>query len=680
MQIIDNKTILLHKHLNDLINNQTEVFLNIDFFSVYGIYSILDSLKKAKDLKILVNFCNDEKFLQDYSESILNFKLDRNFKTRQVQETIRDNSQIRQGGIGNQNIIILKQGHETKVFTLTPLNLTAQATGEISTQTPTLISELDDSSNQYLQLFNNAWENSNLTLNRQLNSFYKKKQKRITPEDIYKYSIRNLFQHSTVNERAEKQLEKTGFKNSKIWSFLYNFQKDAVIGAIDKIETYGGCIIADSVGLGKTFEALAVMKYYQLRNSRILVLAPKKLRENWTLYNINDKRNLLADDRFNYDVLNHTDLSREKGYTGDIDLEMVNWGNYDLVVIDESHNFRNNPNKKGLTRYKRLMNDVIRANIRTKVLMLSATPVNNKLNDLKNQISFITEGEDTAFSRYGIGSITNVMRETQSKFSKWIKDGHVDDMDVNALLEKLDGSYFKILDMVTIARSRKHIEKYYDTTEVGKFPDRLKPKTIRAELDRDNKVKDISHIYDEISLLTLASYTPLTYVRYEKMKLYEDKYDMATGTGSIFKQIDREQSLIYLMRVNLLKRLESSIYSFRLTLDKLVALIEHNIELIEKNNNSNEDLDLNITDIEIDDTELEDMLVGGKTKVLIQDMDTIRWQQDLENDLKILNKLQGLIDLIDVENDANLYMLKNVIHEKVKKPINDNNYNILCQK
>ena len=283
------------------------------------------------------------------------------------------------------------------------MDLNSVCLGTINSETPIFINSFEDTGNQYLGLFNNVWENSKLVLNDVICALLEKGTNNITGESLYKYSIREIFHYSTVSQRADEKLEKVGFKNSKIWSLLYNFQKDAVIGAIEKIETYGGCIIADSVGLGKTFEALAVMKYYQLRNDRILLLAPKKLRENWTIYQLNDKRNILAEDRLNFDVLNHTDLSRERGKSGDIDLETINWGNYDLVVIDESHNFRNNPNKRdGMTRYKRLMNDVIKSNIRTKVLMLSATPVNNKMNDLKNQVSFITEGDDRYFSQHSI--------------------------------------------------------------------------------------------------------------------------------------------------------------------------------------------------------------------------------------------------------------------------------------
>ena len=678
MRIIDNKSNLLQDRLIELIDKNSCIYISTDYFTVYGLFSIAETCAKAKEIKLLVNFSEEKQtFLQDENENKLNFELDRKYRTLNVQQLIADKIQVRQGGIGNQNLIIIENERKTSVLLLTPLNLNAVSTGEVSSTFPCFINEFQDEQKQYLQLFNQAWENTNNDLKNRFKTYYNHPIQKFSPRDVYKYTIRQIFSHTTIDERAEKKLEKSGFKDAKIWSMLFNFQKDAVIGAIDKIETYGGCIIADSVGLGKTFEALAVMKYYQLRNSRILVLAPKKLRDNWTLYKTNDKRNILAKDRFNYDVLNHTDLSRESGMSGDIDLETINWGNYDLVVIDESHNFRNNPNKKGTTRYKRLMNDVIRANIRTKVLMLSATPVNNKLNDLKNQIAFITEGNDTAFTEFGILSIASVMRETQSKFNKWVREGHAVEMDVEALLATLDGAYFKILDMITIARSRKHIEKYYDTSEIGKFPERCKPKTIEAEIDTQNKIRDIAHIYDEISLLSLASYTPLSYVRAEKMPFYEDKYDMRTGTGSIFKQIDREQSLIYLMRVNLLKRLESSVHSFRLTLQKLINLIEHNLSVIDNSLVQDVDLDLNITDIELDDTDLEDLLVGGKTKVLVQDIDSIRWRQDLESDLRILNQLMGTIQLITTDRDAKLKELKELISEKVNNPINPGNKKVI---
>jgi len=682
MKIINNQDLRLIDELKKSIQTGSKVYLSSNHFTTFSMFELIDTLSVAKQVSILLSYNptneDDFRFIQNSAEGKLNLLLDRKFKINKVLDLLKDKLQIRNGSIGNQNVIIIENNGISTCYTLTPLDLDSVCLGVLNSETPIFINSFEDHSNQYLGLFNNVWNHSNRSMNDSVSELLKKGTKNYTGELIYKYSIREIFQYSTISERADEKLEKVGFKNSKIWSMLYNFQKDAVIGAIEKIETYGGCIIADSVGLGKTFEALAVMKYYQLRNDRILLLSPKKLRDNWTVYQQNDIYNILSEDRLNYDVLNHTDLSRDKGKSGDINLETINWGNYDLVVIDESHNFRNNPNRReGMTRYKRLMNDVIKSNIRTKVLMLSATPVNNKMNDLKNQISFITEGDDRYFSTYGIESITQVMRDAQRKFTSWFRNGDPNNLDVNNLMEHLDGSYFRILDMLTIARSRKHIEKYYDTTDIGKFPNRLKPKTIYPDIDTKNQFKDIGVIYDEISTLTLASYSPLGYVRSDKREFYEQKYDMLTQTGSIFKQVDREQSLIYLMRINLLKRLESSIHSFKLTVQKLIHIIDLNLNQIEEHKTGDIDFELNITDIDIDDIELEDLLVGGKTKILIQDIDIIRWKQDLKQDKSVLMTLMSSIELIDIERDAKLLELKKIIEDKLKNPINQDNKKII---
>ncbi|HCY77651.1 MAG TPA: DEAD/DEAH box helicase [Ignavibacteriales bacterium] len=680
MKLIDNKALLLIDELKEVIKPESTVKISCNFFTAFALFELLESMTLAENVKILIDALPNEddfRFIQSAKESLLNNKLNRKYKINQVLNLIRNKFEIRKGSLGNQNMLFVKNADKTNCFSLTPLNLDSASLGTISNTTPVLINSFEDINQQFSNLFDISWENSTNILTDAVTELMTKGVKNNSPENIYKLCMREIFHYSTISERADEKLKKVGFKDSQVWNLLYNFQKDAVIGAIEKIEKYGGCIIADSVGLGKTFEALAVMKYYQLRNDRILVLAPKKLRENWTIYQLNDRRNILSQDRLNYDVLNHTDLSRTKGKSGDIDLEMINWGNYDLVVIDESHNFRNNPSIRGITRYRRLMNDVIQANIKTKVLMLSATPVNNRMNDLKNQVAFITEGVDNAFIEYGIDSIAQVMRDAQRRFTNWLRNGDINNLNVNELMNQLDGSYFRILDMLTIARSRKHIEKYYDMADVGKFPERLIPITVTPEIDTREQFKDIGQVYDEISTLTLASYTPLGYVRSEKRPYYEEKYDMTTHTGNVFRQVDREQSLIYLMRVNLLKRLESSIHSFKLTMEKLIEFINFNIEQIELHQNGEIDFEINITDIDLDDTELEDMLVGGKTKVLLQDMDLIRWKQDLKHDKTILSNLMGRINLIDTTRDAKLLKLKSIIEDKIANPINDGNKKII---
>ena len=498
---------------------------------------------------------------------------------------------------------------------------------------------------------------------------------------IYFLTLYNIFKDFLEDIDEENIIKsKTGFKDTIVWNKLYKFQKDGVLGAIDKLEKHNGCIIADSVGLGKTFEALAVIKYYELRNDRVLVLCPKKLRDNWTVYTINDKRNLLATDRFNYDVLNHTDLSRAKGLSGEINLETLNWGNYDLIVIDESHNFRNNPNKaEGKTRYERLLDDIIRSGVKTKVLMLSATPVNNRMNDLKNQVAFITEGRDDAFVDIGIKNIDSTLRLAQKQFNQWAKEP-AESRTTATLLDSMSFDYFKLLDIVTIARSRKHIEKYYGTADIGKFPKRLPPKNVYADIDLSDEFPALKEVNKTIRRLSLAGYSPLKFVRNDLKDEYARRYDKAVGDGKgVFKQIDREESLIHLMRVNLLKRMESSIHSFTLTATKLANQVENLLAKIDAHE-SDELFELNIEeieDIELNAPELEPYMLGNKTKVLIQDMDLIRFRQELEADRVLLESIVNDAKRVTAARDAKLEKLKQAITAKIALPLNPNNKKVI---
>ena len=496
-------------------------------------------------------------------------------------------------------------------------------------------------------------------------------------EFIYFKSLYHIF-YNYLDELDEDNIVKKGnkLKETKIWNTLYQFQQDAVIGAIDKIEKYNGCIFADSVGLGKTFTALAIIQYYELRNDRVLVLVPKKLRENWTIYTLNDKRNIFAEDRFRYDVLNHTDLSRERGFSGNIDLKTINWENYDLVVIDESHNFRNNPAVKDrVTRYQRLMNDVIKQGHKTKLLMLSATPVNNKMNDIKNQIAFITEDKDNALEEIGISSINHTLRNAQTIFNQWSK---LDDNTRTGekFVDMMDLEYFKLLDTLTIARSRKHIEKYYDLAEIGEFPNRLDPINESSDIDIKKEFPTLNEINNEIERLNLSVFSPFLYILPQKREDYAKKYDIAIGEGkSVFKQTDREKSLIQLMRINLLKRMESSIHSFKLTIEKLLFKINKTLEKIDNISEYNEDIDISLIDPEED--EYDELMFGKKTKVLLQDMDLIKWKQDLKLDKEKLEFLFAQAKEVDCLRDEKLADLKKVISNKIENPINEDNKKIL---
>jgi len=480
------------------------------------------------------------------------------------------------------------------------------------------------------------------------------------------------------DELDEERIVKsaTGIRNTIIWKKIFKFQRDGVVGAIDKLERIGGCIIADSVGLGKTFEALAVIKYYELRNDRVLVLCPKRLRDNWTLYKANDRRNVLAGDRLNYDILNHTDLSRDGGLSGDIDLSHINWGNYDLVVIDESHNFRNKATHKDRdTRYDHLMNRVIKAGVKTKVLMLSATPVNNRLADLKNQIAFITEGDDLALTGQGIQSIEATIRKAQTQFNRWLELAP-DDRRPARLMDMLGFDYFKLLDMLTIARSRKHVQRYYGTAETGQFPERLAPVNIKADVDLAGEFRPIREINNEIRRLTLGAYAPLRYVLPHKQAAYDEKYSTKIRDGqSFFRQVDREESLIHLLRVNILKRMESSVASFALTIKRQLADVEALLAKIDAHDAAVEEMA--IDDIDVDDPSFEALLVGRKVKVLLQDVDRVRWRQDLIEDRNRLATLLSAARAVTADRDAKLDALKQVLSQKVHRPINPGNRKML---
>lgn len=694
--IIDNKQNgILGDAIKEVLEPDSQVSVITSYFTIYAIIQLIDELKKTSGIRFLlshnpfiqdINNISPNMFLGDDSEIPYRNKLTLSKSSKMCYDLLNNKAEIKAskqaGVIGNK--ILYLETVKGAYSVMTP-NSDFNTTGLGYTPSNAFVMNSfisEQSVNvQFKQYFEQFWNNRSLVtdIKADVLKMLQKGFKDYSPEELYYFTLYHIFNDNLEELNEEKIVKsKTGFKDSLVWNKLYNFQRDGVLGAIDKIERYNGCIIADSVGLGKTFEALAVIKYYELRNDRVLVLCPKKLRENWTIYTLNDNRNILLKDRFNYDVLNHTDLTRDSGYSGEINLENVNWGNYDLVVIDESHNFRNgysNSSELRLTRYSRLMNDIIKSGVKTKVLMLSATPVNNRMNDLKNQVAFITEGDDFVFEDKGISNITAVMRQAQTQFTKWLKDSK-SNKSARSLLETLDARYFKLLDLLTIARSRKHIEKYYDLTEIGKFPERLKPLNIKSEIDLKNSFPELKLINREIRKLNLSAYSPLKYVRSNKKDEYKERYDLKLKQGSVFTQLDREQSLTHLMRVNMFKRMESSINSFSSTLSNLLDRVNNLLNKIEKHYELM-DSDFSITDIDFDDPQIEDYLIGNKIKVLIQDMDIIKWKQALLEDKDRLQKILSESLQVDSSRDAKLKDLKNIIKHKINNPINDNNKKVV---
>lgn len=504
-----------------------------------------------------------------------------------------------------------------------------------------------------------------------------------SPEFIYFFILYNIF-HEFLDDISEDELpnEATGFKQSKIWGMLYDFQKDAVLAIVNKLEKYNGCILADSVGLGKTFTALAVIKYYENRNRSVLVLCPKKLSENWNTYKTNYINNPIAEDRLRYDVLYHTDLSRSKGVSNGIDLERLNWGNYDLVVIDESHNFRNGAGTHANTqenRYMKLMDKVIRAGVKTKVLMLSATPVNNRFVDLKNQLAIAYEGDSENMNQRldTTKSIEEIFKQAQRSFNAWSKL-EPKKRTTNALLQTLDFDFFELLDSVTIARSRKHIEKYYNVNEIGKFPERRKPISLRPRLTDLNSAINYNEIYEQLMLLSLCIYTPSNYIFPSKMQKY---IELTHNKGEGLTQIGREEGIRRLMSINLLKRLESSVNSFQLTLNRIKTLIEDTIEAIddfEKYGAANIDMvEASESEFDIDDDNTDYFTVGKKVKIDLADMDYKTWRNELKADAEVLELLTFMVSDITPEHDSKLQELLKLISEKIENPINPGNKKVL---
>ena len=534
------------------------------------------------------------------------------------------------------------------------------------------------------QWFDELWVNETLVkdVKQEVLNYLKQLYENNTPEFIYYKTLFHIFEKFLGNTgKTDADLGKTSLFETDIWKALFEFQKDGAKGAINKIIRHNGCIIADSVGLGKTYEALAVIKYFELKNERVLVLCPKKLRDNWTVYRANSLLNPFGSDRFRYDVISHTDLSRETGYSGDINLATLNWGNYDLIVIDESHNFRNNtPGKRDdegniirRSRYQRLMDDIIKAGVRTKVLLLSATPVNNDLKDLRNQLYFLTENRDDAFTEsLGIGSLKETLATAQKVFTHWAKI-HSAERRTGELLEKLNASFFKLLDELTIARSRKHIQKYYKATiaQLGGFPARQKPISIYPEIDLRGRFLSYDKLNDEIAGYKLSLFNPSKYVKDEFKPLYQ------TPNRDPFTQADREKFLIGMMKVNFLKRLESSVKSFEITMERTIAKIEgldrkiKNYQTMPNQNPESDALELELDDPGHDEELEEAMLVGGKFKYKLEHLRLAGddgWLKALKKDKDQLNVLFSAAQNVTPAHDAKLSELKKLIAAKVKKP------------
>ena len=706
MELIDNVNKTLRDDLRREIGSGSKVSIAAACFSIYAFQELKDQLKAIEELRFIFTsptFINEKPKKEKREFYIPRLNRERSLYGTEFEIKLRN--ELTQKAIAKECADWIRQKVTFK-SNVTAENMMGFINVDDSNYMPingfttvdlgcergnnayTFIQKTGSPFSQaYLELFENLWNDSARMQEvtdeviENISTAYNEN----SPDFIYFVTLYNIF-NEFLEDISEDVLpnEATGFKDSKIWSMLYNFQKDAVLAIINKLEKYNGCILADSVGLGKTFTALAVIKYYENRNKSVLVLCPKKLTNNWNTYKDNYVNNPIACDRLNYTVLYHTDLNRTRGTSNGVDLERLNWKNYDLVVIDESHNFRNGGKLTGgedekENRYVKLLKRVIQPGVKTKVLMLSATPVNNRFNDLKNQIALAYEGHtDIVDEKLNTSrSINEIFRNAQRAFNTWSKWEPSERTTAN-LLKMLDFDFFEVLDSVTIARSRKHIQKYYDTSDIGTFPVRLPPISKAPPLTDLSDAINYNEIFDLLMQLTLSIYTPSHYILPSKIEKYAELF----GDDTSLTQVGRELGIRRLMAINLMKRMESSVYSFNLTLTRIKDQIERTIQTINDFDKMTS-TEVSLTDLShIDEFDGEDQnddlfSFGRKVKIALGDMDYESWRRSLEKDKYTLDLLTFMVADITPEHDSKLQTLLSILQDKMEHPINEGNKKVI---
>jgi hypothetical protein len=708
MELIDNVTKTLHDDLTVEIKSASKISMAACCFSIYAFQELKEQLKDIKELRFI--FTSPTFTAERIDKQRREFYIPRIDRERTLYGSpfeVKLRNQLTQKAIAIECANWIKQKVRFKsnttnntlpgfinvandeVYTYTPVNgfTTTDLGCERGNSMMNFVNKVDGASaRQYLRVFNELWNNekdfADVTddIIDHISNIYREN----SPEFIYFVTLYNIF-NEFLEDISEDVLpnEATGFKDSQIWNKLYDFQKDAALAIINKLEKYNGCILADSVGLGKTFTALAVIKYYETRNKNVLVLCPKKLCDNWMTYRTNYITNPIAGDRLAYTVLFHSDLSRVGGRSNGLELEKINWGNYDLVVIDESHNFRNggkitrddDDDDPRENRYLRLMNKVIRAGVKTKVLMLSATPVNNRFNDLKNQLQLAYEGDTKRMDALlnTNTSIDDIFRQAQKAYNIWAKLPN-EKRNTERLLGMLSFDFFEVLDSVTIARSRKHIEAYYNTEAVGKFPLRLPPISRRPSLTDLPSAINYNEIFNQLQKLNLAIYTPSEFILPSKMS----KYALDPEThGAGLSLVGREMGIRRIMCILMLKRLESSVNSFRLTLTRLLKLISNTIDTIDRHEAYINVEEVDDYDFDIEDSDNDAFVGTKKNRIALEDIDYISWRQYLQSDKEELELTRLMLDDITPEHDSKLQQLIADLRDKFAHPINGDNKKVL---
>lgn len=670
--------------LKENIDFNTEVNIICNSISLNGFGKIIDQILIAKKIRLIIStnktFKDDEivNLNEIFFENDIDkceFEFNKYLYSKKWFELINDKKFTikicNDNTIYNSSYLILKNTNKNISYTnfgnIFEKNLNNKDLFDVNKN------QNNDVVTHFSSKFNELWSSHS---SRDISNMFKEWlltiQNSLSCFDCYNKTLSYIFDNTYKNIKDIEINESNDFKNSLIYNSLYDFQKNAVYGLIDKLEKFNGCILADSVGLGKTYEALGVIKYYELKRQKVLVLAPKKLKENWTIFTQNSKLNPFSDEKFNYDVKNHSDLNRDRGYSGDDNLSSFNWSDFDLLVIDESHNFRNyswvNDEFKSKSRYQHLMEKVIKSGRNTKVLLLSATPVNNRMHDLNNQIKFITNDNDSALKDYGIDSIKSVCRYAEEQSNKWSKLP-LKQRDSKHFSEMIGSKFKNLLNLISIARSRRQILSSYSEINLS-FPKRLPPKNIIWNIDDENKI-NIKLINEQLNDLTLASYKILSYVFEEFLYIYDEldyKFE-----GKKMLHINREKGLVSLMKINLFKRLESSIFSFNETIKKIIEKTNSILNSISKENK-----ELNLSEDEIiDDNDYGETIYENNLRIDINHIDLLKFKSDLIYDLNLLEKIYKNTSLINENKDSKLNSLIDLIEEKINNPFNEGNKKII---
>ena len=712
MEIFNNTTKVVKDDLEKRIQKGSKISIAAACFSIYAYQELKEQLESCDELRFIFTSPTfiAEKTKKERKEFYIprlkrekslygtefEVRLRNELKQRAVarecaewmREKVKFRTNVTQDGMNN--FLLVDGDEETYVYS--PLNsfTTVDLGCERGNNLTNMVTRLENpASSEFLRMFDSVWADQDKLADvtedviEMISTVYQEN----APELIYFMTLYNIF-NEFLEDVSEDVLpnEATGFKDSVIWNKLFNFQKDAALAIINKLEQYNGCILADSVGLGKTFTALSVIKYYEGRNKNVLVLCPKKLSENWMTFRGNLINNPLAADRLRYDILYHTDLSRDRGNTViGLPIDRINWGNYDLVVIDESHNFRNGNGTDSRggekeNRYMRLLNRVIKPGVKTKVLMLSATPVNNRFYDLRNQLALAYGDEPSEFNEKlnTKSDIDVIFKQAQKVYNAWCKLPE-SERTTNNLLSRLDYDFFEVLDSVTIARSRKHIQTYYDTADIGTFPDRNKPISLRPKLTTRKDAINYKEVFELLSQLQLTIYTPTTYILPSKISKYLDESETEN-----FRK-GREFGIQRLMNINLLKRMESSVHSFLLTVRRIYKYLEETSNAIQSFMDGDFSFELDemrdlsgvSADFDDDDQNTDFFSVGKKVRIDLRDMDYISWKRDIDADKDTLQLLILMVEDITPEYDYKLNELYRVIKEKVSSPINEGNKKVL---